>query len=158
MKDVSKEEFFQSRLLLDAMSFNFAILGEAANKVSDALQAKHPEIPWGDIIGMRNILIHDYVRPRPEYMWDAYRNDLAPLKQHLQEILKEPGWGVDTGTTDCHYAASTVNMPLSPSICFGVKVIPPTVMAAGMITVRPLIRTVLQKTCGRALNCSLPPH
>ena len=41
MKDVSKEEFFQSRLLLDAMSFNFAILGEAANKVSDALQAKH---------------------------------------------------------------------------------------------------------------------
>ena len=89
MKDVSKEEFFQSRLLLDAMSFNFAILGEAANKVSDALQAKHPEIPWGDIIGMRNTLIHDYVRPRPEYMWDAYRNDLAPLKQHLQEILKE---------------------------------------------------------------------
>ena len=89
MKDVSKEDFFQSRLLLDAMSFNFAILGEAANKVSDALQAKHGEIPWGDIIGMRNILIHDYVRPRPEYMWDAYRNDLAPLKQHLQEILKE---------------------------------------------------------------------
>ena len=84
MKDVSKEDFFQSRLLLDAMSFNFAILGEAANKVSDALQAKHPEIPWGDIIGMRNILIHDYVRPRPEYMWDAYRNDLAPLKQHLR--------------------------------------------------------------------------
>ena len=89
MKDVSREEFFQSRLLLDAMSFNFAILGEAANKVSDALQAKHPEISWGDIIGMRNILIHDYVRPRPEYMWDAYRNDLAPLKQHLLEILKE---------------------------------------------------------------------
>ena len=38
---------------------------------------------------MRNILIHDYVRPRPEYMWDACRNDLEPLKQHLQEILKE---------------------------------------------------------------------
>ena len=89
MKDVSKEEFFQSRLLLDAMSFNFAILGEAANKVSDGLQAKHGEIPWGDIIGMRNILIHDYVRPRPEYMWDAYRNDLALLKRHLQNILKE---------------------------------------------------------------------
>ena len=45
--------------------------------------------PWGDIIGMRNILIHDYVRPRPEYMWDAYRNNLASLKQHLLEILKE---------------------------------------------------------------------
>ncbi len=34
MKDVSEEDFFQSRILLDAMSFNFAILGEAANKVS----------------------------------------------------------------------------------------------------------------------------
>ena len=89
MKDVSEEDFFQSRILLDAMSFNFAILGEAANKVSDHLQANHPEIPWGDIIGMRNILILDYVRPRPEYMWDACRNDLEPLKQHLQDILKE---------------------------------------------------------------------
>lgn len=45
MKDVSREKFFQSRLLLDAMSFNFAILGEAANKVSDALQAKHGKFP-----------------------------------------------------------------------------------------------------------------
>ena len=89
MKDISREEFFQSRLLLDAMSFNFAILGEAANKVSDALQEKHGEVPWGDIIGMRNILIHDYVQPRPEYMWDAYQNDLAPSKQHLLAILKE---------------------------------------------------------------------
>ena len=84
-----RSSFNQGSLLLDAMSFNFAILGEAANKVSDALQAKHGEIPWGDIIGMRNILIHDYVRPRPEYMWDAYRNNLASLKQHLLEILKE---------------------------------------------------------------------
>ena len=54
------------------------VVDKGANKVSDALQAKHGEIPWGDIIGMRNILIHDYVRPRPEYMWDAYRNDLLP--------------------------------------------------------------------------------
>ena len=65
MKDVSEEDFLRSRILLDAMSFNFAILGEAANKVSDRLQADHPEIPWGDIIGMRNILIHDYVKPQP---------------------------------------------------------------------------------------------
>jgi len=89
MKDVSEEQFYQSRILLDAMSFNFAILGEAANKVSDELQAKHPEIPWGDIIGMRNVLIHDYVKPQPKYMWDAYRNDLDSLKNHLQKILKE---------------------------------------------------------------------
>ena len=89
MKDVSEEQFYQSRILLDAMSFNFAILGEAANKISDELQAKHPEIPWGDIIGMRNVLIHDYVKPQPKYMWDAYRNDLDPLKKHLQKILKE---------------------------------------------------------------------
>ena len=89
MKDVSEEQFYQSRILLDAMSFNFAILGEAANKVSDELQAKHPEIPWGDIIGMRNVLIHDYVKPQPKYMWDAYRNDLDSLKKHLLKILKE---------------------------------------------------------------------
>lgn len=89
MKDVSEEQFYQSGILLDAISFNFAILGEAANKVSDELQAKYSEIPWGDIIGMRNVLIHDYVKPQPKYMWDAYRNDLDSLKKHLQKILKE---------------------------------------------------------------------
>ena len=38
---------------------------------------------------MRNILIHDYIKPQPKYMWDAYRNDLEPLKARLLEILKE---------------------------------------------------------------------
>ena len=120
MQDVSREDFFHSRLLLDAVSFNFAILGEAANKVSNEVQAKHGEIPWGDMIGMRNVLIHDYVQLRPEYMWDACKNDLEPLKRHLMEILislppldpesraalleaeelKKPGVGKDLKTVD----------------------------------------------------------
>ena len=87
LQGISENQFYQSISLLDAVSFNFAILGEAANKVSEEMRKRHSEIPWGSIIGMRNILIHDYVKSNPKYMWDAVQKDLAPLCRQLEEIL-----------------------------------------------------------------------
>ncbi len=86
LSNVSQEEFFNSRVLLDAVSFNFAVLGEAANKLSKQLRSENADIPWGDIIGMRNILIHDYVKSEPIYMWDACKNNLEPLRKRLLAI------------------------------------------------------------------------
>ena len=89
MQDVSEEQFYQSPLLLDGVTYNFAILGEAANNVSDAIQGAHPEIPWGNIIGMRNILVHDYMKSKPHYLWQAVVHDLPPLLRQLEEIMGE---------------------------------------------------------------------
>ena len=88
LQGVSETQFYNTCSLVDSVSFNFAVLGEAANKISAELQNRHSEIPWSNIIGMRNILIHDYEKTNPRYMWEAVQNDLNPLCQQLEEILR----------------------------------------------------------------------
>ena len=84
--NVTEEQFYDSLILIEAVSYNFAIIGEAANNVSEEIRDAHPDIPWGNIIGMRNILIHAYMRLKPHYLWEAYQKDLVPLLQKAEEI------------------------------------------------------------------------
>ena len=70
----------------DAVSYNFLIIGEAANQISDGMRAAHPEIPWRVIVGMRNVLIHDYVQTNYNLVWQTVRNDLPKLREQLLAI------------------------------------------------------------------------
>lgn len=71
-----------------AVSMCFAILGEAAGKLSPELRKTNPKIPWHNMIGMRNVLIHDYVKINYEDIWDTAKNDLPKLKRQIEKILK----------------------------------------------------------------------
>jgi uncharacterized protein with HEPN domain len=55
------------------------IIGEAARKVSEEFKEDHPEIPWNEIIGMRNKLIHEYFRIISEKVWEAVEKDIPNL-------------------------------------------------------------------------------
>lgn len=88
MTDVPKEVFLNSIEKRDAVVFNFAILGEAARQLSDDLRKQFPDVPWRIIIGMRNVLIHDYVQTNYDLVWTSVKNDLPVLKKHLETIKK----------------------------------------------------------------------
>jgi len=62
MGGVTGEEFERNDLLQDATMRQLGIIGEAARKASAEIRNAHPEIPWSEMIGMRNRLIHEYSR------------------------------------------------------------------------------------------------
>jgi uncharacterized protein with HEPN domain len=63
------------------------IIGEAASKVSDACQRECPNIPWGDIVGMRNRLIHAYFDINLNIVWQTVAEELPPFVAKLEQIL-----------------------------------------------------------------------
>jgi uncharacterized protein with HEPN domain len=65
------------------------IIGEAARKVSGELQQQHPEVPWAQIIAMRNILVHDYFGVDVEEVWAAVQRDIPDLKRKAAAILQD---------------------------------------------------------------------
>jgi len=71
----------------DAVMRNIEILGEAAKLLSDETKEKHPDIPWRDITGTRDKLIHDYFGVNIDIVWDIARNDILSLSAKLKDII-----------------------------------------------------------------------
>ena len=71
-----------------ALTHLVEILGEAAARVSMPARDKHPQIPWADIVGMRNRLIHRYDVVDLNLLWDTVETDLPPLIAALEGILE----------------------------------------------------------------------
>jgi len=64
------------------------IVGEAAGRVSPHVRAKHPEIPWPEIVGLRNRLIHGYDSVDMDILWEILVHDLPPLAEDLAQIVE----------------------------------------------------------------------
>lgn len=86
---VTYNEFEADMLRFRAVERLFEILGEAANRIPKELQEKHLDIPWKNIIGMRNIIIHTYERVDISTLWGAAKKDLPKLKKELKKIISE---------------------------------------------------------------------
>ena len=65
------------------------IIGEAAKRVSQNIKKKYPEIPWREMAGTRDKLIHHYFGIDFDIIWDIAKKDLPDLKEKIQKILKE---------------------------------------------------------------------
>ena len=78
--------FMQSTLIQDAVLRQLSIIGEAAAKLPSALCKKHSAVPWKQIVGLRNIIIHDYTDVNLTRIWDTIETDLVPLEAALKDI------------------------------------------------------------------------
>ncbi len=67
------------------------IIGEAASRISEEVQQAYPQIPWVDIIGMRNRLTYAYLDVNLDIVWDTITANLPPLVAELEKILFPEG-------------------------------------------------------------------
>jgi len=81
--------FAGDRLVGYAVVRAIQLIGQAARGVSGELQAAHPEIPWRVMIGMRNVVVHDYADVDLALVWKTVREDLPGLIERLNAILEE---------------------------------------------------------------------
>jgi uncharacterized protein with HEPN domain len=75
------------RLLNLALVRLLEIIGEAANRIPSEEQARHPKIPWPQIVGLRNRLIHGYDSVDFDILWQIVTQDLEPLIAQLEAIV-----------------------------------------------------------------------
>lgn len=85
----SSEELVNDRVLGLAIVRLMEIVGEAANRIPKEEQSRHPEIPWTQIIGLRNRLIHGYDAIDYEILWNILNHDLPELVQSLERTLED---------------------------------------------------------------------
>ena len=84
---LGKENFEQNELVQSWMTQNLQIIGEASRSLSADFREKHSEIAWSQIIGMRNILVHNYFEIDVEIVWSVIEQKLPELKSKVIEIL-----------------------------------------------------------------------
>jgi len=84
----SAEDLAKDRVLQLALTRLVEIVGEAANRISSSARQKYADVPWPQIIGMRNRLVHGYDVIDLELLWDTVTTDLPSLIRSLENIVE----------------------------------------------------------------------
>ena len=84
VEGLSKEKFFDDFKTQDAVVRNFEIIGEAAARLSESFKTNRVDIPWHQLKGYRNRLIHEYFGVDYSIVWDIIKNDLPKLIEQLE--------------------------------------------------------------------------
>jgi len=84
---VSREAYDTDENLRLALTHLIQVIGEAARQVSREFSNTCPEIPWADIIGMRNKVVHDYLGINEDIVWEVATKDLPRLVAALEPIV-----------------------------------------------------------------------
>ena len=85
---LGKESFLTDELLQVWMVHHLQIMGEAVARISHKTKEEHPEVPWKQISGMRNILVHDYFGIELEIVWGVVETDITELKKNVMVALE----------------------------------------------------------------------
>ena len=81
------EGFIKDKKTMNAVIRSIEIIGEASKNIPDTVKAVHKELPWKQMAGMRDKLIHAYFGIDTETLWKAVKENIPPLKQPIQNLL-----------------------------------------------------------------------
>ena len=85
----TRADLVYDRMLTLSLVKSIEIIGEAAVRTSTDLQVQYPNIPWKNIIGMRNRLIHAYFDINLDVLWNTIIQDLPPLLIELEKVIEQ---------------------------------------------------------------------
>lgn len=84
-----RNEFEQSPLIQHAVIRNLEVIGEATKRLSFPIKQSQPEIPWRQVAGMRDVLIHDYMEIDLNELWNVVEHKLPQLKQAITAMMQQ---------------------------------------------------------------------
>ena len=85
-KSVDFKSFSDNDMLIDACVFNLSQIGEQVNKIDEDFERAHPEVPWRQVYGLRNRIVHDYEGVNLKLVWEIIQSDLPSLKDKLLKL------------------------------------------------------------------------
>ena len=83
-----KDKFIKSTLIQDGVIRNLEIIGEATKRISPDLKEQHTDIPWKQMAGLRDVLIHDYMGVDLEIAWNVVCRELPKVKSKVKGLFK----------------------------------------------------------------------
>jgi len=83
---MSYDGFLADRKTQDAVIRNVEIIGEAARALSEEFTERHSEVPWSEIVAMRNVIVHQYFGILPKVVWDVITNELPTLRSQIARL------------------------------------------------------------------------
>ena len=89
---ISFEEFTKDIRIYYSVMKNIEVIGEAANMLTRHFREIHAELPWRQIVSMRNVLVHGYAQVSDADLWQTATNDIQPLCEQVQRYLSDPDW------------------------------------------------------------------
>jgi uncharacterized protein with HEPN domain len=86
---LTREETFRDEMRSDAILHNFLVLGEAVKVLPADWRAKHPDVEWRTIAGLRDVVAHTYFALDLGILWDAIQEEIPPLLERVRALLRE---------------------------------------------------------------------
>ncbi len=90
----AKEDMEKDAVLRFAVERNFSVIGEAAKRVPETVRKENPQIPWKEMAGMRDMIIHEYDEIDLDEVWGTIKRDIPDALEKIDRLLEHESWNL----------------------------------------------------------------